>query len=163
VITSVTNVVVTLVAISLVDRLGRRPLLLAGSAGMTVSLGLLALCFAHARSMGGTVMMPHGYSVAALIAANAFVVFFGVSWGPVVWVLLAEMFPNRIRAPALAVAAAAQWIANFLVSTSFPVLVQRLGLAGTYGLDALFAAMSFLFVRGRVPETRGRELEDMQP
>jgi SP family sugar:H+ symporter-like MFS transporter len=161
VITSVINVVVTLVAIALVDRAGRRPLLLVGSAGMTVSLGLLALCFAHAVHTGGAVSLPGGYAVTALVAANAFVVFFGVSWGPVVWVLLGEMFPNRIRAPALAVAAAAQWIANFLVSTSFPVLGQRLGLAPTYGLYAGFAALSFLFVQARVPETKGRELEDM--
>jgi SP family sugar:H+ symporter-like MFS transporter len=161
VITSVINVAVTLVAIALVDRVGRRPLLLVGSAGMTLSLGLLAFCFAHAVSAHGKVTLPPGYSLAALIGANAFVVFFGASWGPVVWVLLAEMFPNHIRAPALAVAAAAQWIANFLVSTSFPVLVQRVGLAGTYGLYALFAALSFLFVRARVPETNGRELEEM--
>jgi SP family sugar:H+ symporter-like MFS transporter len=161
VITSVTNVVVTLVALSLVDKIGRRPLLIVGSAGMALSLGVLAYCFAHAFTGAAGVGLPPGYGVAALIAANAYVVFFGVSWGPVVWILLAEMFPNRVRAPALALAASAQWIANFLVSVSFPVLAQHLGLAVTYGLYAASAALSLIFVSTKVRETKGKELEEM--
>ena len=97
----------------------------------------------------------------ALVAANLFVVGFGVSWGPVVWVLLGEMFPNAVRAPALAVAAAAQWLANFAVSTSFPWMSENLGLAVTYGMYAVFALLSGLFVLTQVRETKGRELEDM--
>jgi MFS transporter, SP family, sugar:H+ symporter len=162
VITSVTNVLVTLVALSLVDKLGRRPLLIIGSTGMALSLGVLAFCFGHAFTAGTTVGLPAGYNVAALIAANAYVVFFGVSWGPVVWILLAEMFSNRVRAPALAVAASAQWIANFLVSVSFPVLAQSLGLSLTYGLYASFAFLSLIFVIGKVKETKGKELEEMR-
>jgi SP family sugar:H+ symporter-like MFS transporter len=88
------------------------------------------------------------------------VVFFGVSWGPVVWVLLGEMFSNRIRAAALSLAAAAQWLANFLVSTTFPVLAS-IGLSFAYGLYAAFALLSFVFVLFLVRETKGRELEDM--
>ena len=106
-------------------------------------------------------MLPHGVGIVALVAANAYVVFFGVSWGPVVWVLLGEMFPNSIRAIALAVAAAAQWLANFAITSSFPALAE-LGLPFAYGLYAAFALLSFLFVLGAVRETRGLELEDMR-
>jgi MFS transporter, SP family, sugar:H+ symporter len=97
----------------------------------------------------------------AVIAANLYVVFFGVSWGPVVWVLLGEMFNNRIRAYALAVAAAAQWIANYIVSQTFPTLAGiSLGLA--YGTYTLMAMLSFVFVLAKVKETRGLELEEMK-
>jgi sugar porter (SP) family MFS transporter len=157
VVTSVTNVLVTIVAIALVDRIGRRPLLLVGSAGMTVCLGVMAYAFSHA--VGTSLPPPLG--TLALVAANGYVVFFGVSWGPVVWVLLGEMFPNRIRASALAVAAAAQWAANFAVSVSFPGMASTLGLALSYAIFAGFAALSFGFVWTRIKETRGKELEDM--
>jgi MFS transporter, SP family, sugar:H+ symporter len=166
VITSVTNVLVTLVAISLVDKVGRRPLLLVGSAGMALSLFSLVYCFAHAlapaSAAGSGVTLPSPYGGIALVAANVFVISFGVSWGPVVWVLLAEIFANRIRAPGLALAAAAQWIANFLVSTTFPIFVDGFGLATTYLFYAASAAMSFLFVWRKVPETKGTELESVQ-
>ena len=161
-ITSVTNIVVTIVAIALVDKIGRRVLLLAGSAGMTVSLGVMAVAFANATTdAAGDAALDGGWAMAALIAANGFVVFFGASWGPVVWVLLGEMFPNRIRATALAVAAAAQWIANFLITLSFPALAN-LSLVVAYGFYAAMALLSFFFVLTRVPETRGVELEDMR-
>jgi SP family sugar:H+ symporter-like MFS transporter len=160
VITSVTNVLVTLVAIALVDRVGRKPLLLVGSAGMAVSLATMALCFTHAVGTGSDVSLPSPWGTVALFAANAYVVFFGVSWGPVVWVLLGEMFSNQIRAAALSVAAAAQWLANFAVSTTFPALAS-IGLSFAYGLYAAFAVLSFFFVLGMVRETKGRELEDM--
>ena len=161
VITSVTNVVVTLVAIALVDKIGRKPLLLIGSIGMAVCLASLAFCFSHAYQGAEGVVLPSPYNSVALFSANAYVVFFGVSWGPVVWVLLAEIFPNRIRAPGLAIAASAQWIANFLVSISFPVLAQHVGLATTYAMYATFAVLSFVFVLSKVHETKGTELESV--
>lgn len=165
VITSVTNIVVTLVAIALVDRVGRRPLLLTGSAGMFVSLLAMSIAFSQATLItnpDGTTSadLQGGWATTALIAANAFVVFFGVSWGPVVWVLLGEIFPNFIRAGALAVAAAAQWLANFAISTTFPTF-SEIGLTFAYGFYAFFALLSFVFVFTQVPETKGRELEDM--
>jgi MFS family permease len=160
VITSVTNVVVTLVAISLIDRIGRKPLLLIGSAGMAVTLGLMAICFTQATGSGSDVSLPSPWGTIALISANLYVVFFGVSWGPVVWVLLGEMFTNQIRAAALAVAAAAQWLANFAVSTTFPALAN-LGLTFAYGLYTAFAVLSFFFVIRFVHETKGQELEAM--
>ncbi len=164
VITSVTNILTTIVAILLVDRLGRRPLLLIGSIGMAVTLGTMAFIFGTAptqASGGGSVpVLSDAAGMVAVVAANLYVVFFGMSWGPVVWVLLGEMFNNRIRAYALAVAAAAQWIANFLVSQTFPALASA-GLGVAYGIYAAMAFLSFVFVMAVVKETRGRELEDM--
>ncbi|HLI18823.1 MAG TPA: sugar porter family MFS transporter [Rhodanobacteraceae bacterium] len=160
VITSIVNVVVTLVAIALIDRIGRKALLVIGSSGMLVTLAAMAVCFAEATGSGANVSLPGAWGPAALVAANLYVVFFGVSWGPVVWVLLGEMFPNRIRAMALAVAAAAQWLANFAITMTFPPMAQ-FSLVFSYGLYAFFALLSLLFVLKFVRETRGVELEDM--
>jgi sugar porter (SP) family MFS transporter len=160
VITAVTNVLVTLVAIALVDKVGRRPMLLAGSVGMTVSLGAMALAFTQGTASGQDLSLPAPWGPVALVAANLFIVSFGITWGPIVWVLLGEMFPGRIRAAALSVAAAAQWIANFVISTTFPPLAE-IGLPVAYGLYTVLALLSFFFVLKAVPETKGRELEDM--
>ena len=160
VITSVINILATIVAILLVDRVGRRTLLLAGSIVMTLSLGAMAVAFSFAEVSGADVELEAPWSIVALLAANLFVIGFGATWGPVVWVLLGEMFPNRVRASALAVAAAAQWIANFIVSTTFPVL-SGIGLSFAYGLYAVCAAGSLVFVWWKVRETKGMELEDM--
>ena len=161
VVTSVVNVLVTLVAIALVDRIGRKPLLVVGSGGMAVTLALMSWCFAHAIGNGAQLTLPGAWGMTALVAANAYVVFFGLSWGPMVWVLLGEMFPNRIRALALAVAASAQWLANFAITATFPGLAQ-LGLTFAYGLYAGFALLSLMFVLSAVRETKGMELEDMR-
>jgi SP family sugar:H+ symporter-like MFS transporter len=164
VITSVTNIVVTLVAIALVDRVGRKPLLIVGSLGMALTLGILAWIFGTAPTadVAGSAQPQLGSAegVVAVIAANLYVVFFGVSWGPVTWVLLGEMFNNRIRAYALAVAAAAQWIANYIVSQTFPALAG-VGLGLAYGIYTLMALLSFVFVLAKIKETRGLELEEM--
>ncbi|WP_241492254.1 sugar porter family MFS transporter [Microbacterium testaceum] len=161
VITSVTNVLVTLIAIWLVDRVGRKPLLLVGSALMTLSLGAMALAFSFATGSGQDVSLPGIWAPVALVAANLFVVGFGASWGPLVWVLLGEIFPSRIRGKALGVAAGAQWLANFLVSWTFPQLADW-SLAITYGGYAFFAALSFVFVLWKIPETKGMELEQTE-
>ncbi|MEE6280361.1 sugar porter family MFS transporter [Georgenia sunbinii] len=160
VITSVTNVLVTIVAILLVDKVGRRPMLLFGSIGMAVTLGTMAVAFSQADVVDGVATLPQPWGTVALIAANGFVVAFGATWGPVMWVLLGEMFPNKIRATAISVASAANWVANFVVSTTFPTL-SEIGLTLAYGLYAFFALVSFFFVLWKVPETKGRELEDM--
>ena len=161
VITSVTNIATTLIAIAAIDKFGRRPLLIAGSLGMTATLATMALVFARAGTdaAGNPMLAGHGGTV-ALVAANVYVFCFGFSWGPVVWVLLGEMFNNRIRAVALSVAAAAQWIANFVVSATFPLL-QHAGLGIAYGLYAAAALASLVFVLKKVTETRGKELEQM--
>ena len=160
-ITGIINIVTTLIAIAFVDRFGRRPLLLAGSIGMTLTLGAMAWLFATAPlEAGGAPVLSGGHGTAALVAANLYVFAFGFSWGPVVWVLLGEMFNNRIRGAALAIAAAAQWIANWLVTLTFPGLAKT-GLGLAYGLYAGAAALSFVFVLRFVKETRGRTLEEM--
>ncbi|WP_125773008.1 sugar porter family MFS transporter [Antribacter gilvus] len=160
-ITAVTNVAVTFIAIALIDKVGRRPILLIGSAGMTLSLGIMALAFTQATGSADDISLPGAWGPVALVAANAFVVFFGASWGPLVWVLLGEMFPNRIRAAALGVAAGMQWIANFAITLTFPPMLAAWGATIPYLMYAIFAALSFVFVLTRVPETKGKELEDM--
>ncbi|MDO9398373.1 MAG: sugar porter family MFS transporter [Herbiconiux sp.] len=161
VVTSVINVAVTFVAIFFVDKIGRRPLLLTGSAGMVVSLGLMAVAFSQAVvTDGGTPQLPGAWGPLALVGANLFVIFFGATWGPIVWVLLGEIFPNRIRGKALGIAAAAQWLTNFAITETFPAL-SSFSLAFTYGLYTFFALLSFVFVFFAVPETKGRSLESM--
>ena len=161
-LTGITNIVTTLIAMALVDRLGRKPLLLIGSIGMALTLGLMAWCFTTATlDASGSPVLSTGMGRLALVAANLYVFFFGCSWGPVVWVLLGEMFNNKIRAAALSLGAGIQWVANFLVSTSFPPMSQHLGLGISYAVYAAFAALSFVFVLKWVRETKGKELEAM--
>jgi SP family sugar:H+ symporter-like MFS transporter len=149
--------------IATVDKIGRKPLLLIGSAGMTVTLGTVAWAFSTAvTGASGAVALPGNNGLIALIAANLYTVFFNMSWGPIMWVMLGEMFPNQIRGSGLAVSGFAQWIANAVVSVSFPTLAKTPGLAVTYVGYATFAAISFFFVQKMVRETRGRELEAME-
>jgi SP family sugar:H+ symporter-like MFS transporter len=150
-----------LAAIAVIDKVGRKPLLLLGSAGMAVTLGLMAVAFSTASLVGGAVHMSNAWGLTALISANAYVIFFNASWGPVMWVMLGEMFPTQIRGSGLAVAGFAQWIANFGISVSFPAMAASLGLAPTYAFYAASALVSFFFVRAMVHETKGRELEQM--
>ncbi|MFC4063148.1 sugar porter family MFS transporter [Planomonospora corallina] len=158
--TSIINIVGTFIAIALVDRIGRRPLLVIGSAGMAAALATAAWAFSAGVPSGETVTLPELQGSVALVAAHVFVLFFALSWGVVVWVLLGEMFPNRIRAAALSVAAAAQWLANWLITVSFPSLSEW-NLAGAYVGYAVFAALSLVFVLVKVRETKGRRLEEM--
>lgn len=177
VITAVINVAMTFVAILFVDRIGRKKLLLAGSVGMFVGLLMACVAFTQAtyKQSGsvGDVMCTAGnttkecltladpWGVIALIGANLFVVFFAATWGPVMWVMLGEMFPNRLRGVALGVCTAANWIANFTISMLFPPVSENLGLGVVYGFFAFCAAASFVFVLRKVEETKGLELEEM--
>ncbi|MCH2057092.1 MAG: sugar porter family MFS transporter [Thalassotalea sp.] len=162
VIAGTTNIVATVIAIMLVDKIGRKLLLLVGSTGMCVSLFALAFIFGNADiDSVGKLQLTDNMGTLALIMANVFVVFFGISWGPVVWVLLGEMFNNRIRAAALAVAASAQWVANFLITMTFPIMLTGIGLAGAYGFYAVSALVSAIFVYYYVKETKGKSLEAM--
>ncbi len=162
VLAGTTNIVSTFVAIALIDKVGRKPLLLVGSIGMFVTLAVLTVIFGTAGlDAAGKLMLSDSTGTVALITANLFVVFFGISWGPVVWVLLGEMFNNRIRGAALAVAASAQWIANFAITMTFPIMLSSVGLAGAYGFYAFSALVSIFFVVRYVTETRGKQLEEM--
>lgn len=163
IISGLVSIAGCLAALLMVDRIGRKPLLLVGSAGMTVTLGLVAWAFSTAvHGADGAVSLPGHNGLIALLAANAYVVFFNMSWGPIMWVMLGEMFPNQIRGSGLAVSGFAQWIANAAISVSFPALVVSPGLAVTYTFYALAAAISFFFVRAMVRETKGVSLEQME-
>lgn len=151
------------VATGFVDKIGRKPLLFIGSIGMAVSLGIMAVIFATAAVQeGGALQLVGTSGVVALIAANVYVFFFNVSWGPIMWVMLGEMFPNQIRGSALAVSGLAQWGANFAITMTFPMMLTSIGLGGAYGFYAVCSAVSILFVAKYVYETKGIELEDMQ-
>ncbi|WP_282693997.1 sugar porter family MFS transporter [Streptomyces sp. CC208A] len=155
--TSIINIVGTVIAMVLVDRVGRKPLALVGSAGMAIALAFEAWAFSADLVDG---KLPETQGVVALVAAHVFVLFFALSWGVVVWVFLGEMFPNRIRAAALGVAASAQWIANWIITASFPSLADW-NLSGTYVIYMIFAVLSIPFVLTFVKETKGKALEEM--
>ncbi len=156
---SIAACVLTLLVI---DRIGRKPLLLWGSVGMTVTLALVVYAFANAGKDAAGNLLLGDYGTLALISANAYVFFFNLSWGPVMWVMLGEMFPNQIRGVGLAVSGLAQWLCNFLITMTFPLLLTGIGLAGAYGLYALGALLSVFFVLKLVDETKGKELEEMK-
>ncbi|KYG77277.1 MFS transporter [Roseivirga spongicola] len=154
-------------ALVLVDRIGRKPLLVIGSIGMSITLALVVVAFATGSLVADpvtgeeTLQLSDAMGMMALIAANAYVVFFNASWGPVMWVMLGEMFPNQIRGLGLAVAGLAQWGANFLVTLTFPILLGSAGLAFAYSLYTIGAVVSIFFVIKYVYETKGKELEEM--
>lgn len=158
--TSIINVIGTVIAIALVDRIGRKPLALAGSIGMTAALSTAAWAFSYREGTGDAAVLDDTHATVALIAAHVFVLCFAFSWGVVVWVLLGEMFPNRIRALALSVAASAQWIANWAITVSFPSLSDW-NLSATYVMYAAFALLSIPFVAYFIKETKGKALEEM--
>ena len=161
-LTGLVNILATLPAIALIDRAGRKPLLLAGSAGMVLTLGVMAAVFATAGiGANGKPLLTHAAAVTGLAAANLYIIAFAMSWGPVMWVLLGEMFPNRMRGAALAVSGATNWMMNFGVTVTFLPLLNAVGLAGAYGLYAAAAAVSLPFVWACVRETRGKTLEQM--
>ena len=146
-ITSLINIAATVIGMTiigmmLIDRGGRKPLLLAGSIGMVVAQGGLAILFGTAPMANGSPVMGSVTGPLALVCANLFVAAFGVTWGTVSWVMLSEMFPNSMRGAGMAVGTATQWLSNFVVTVSFPVLLSvNVGLV--YGLFAFFAMVSF--------------------
>lgn len=149
VVMGIVNIIFTLVAIFTVDRFGRKPLLIIGSAGMTIGMAALSvLSFCDLIGVG------------ALIFIIIYTASFMMSWGPICWVLISEIFPNTIRSQAVAIAVAAQWISNFLVSSTFPYLCDW-SVGGTYSIYAVMSFLSAIFVWKMVPETKGKTLEDM--
>ncbi len=154
----VINVSMTLVAIRFIDRAGRKPLLLAGTAGMALSLtilGLTSLLLPVPTGVG-----PVG--IITLVCLALFIAAFAVSWGPIVWVMLGEIFPLKVRGSAMAVATVLLWGANFVVSLTFPVLLDALGLGWLFVGYALIGFAALFFVRSFVTETKGRSLEEIE-
>jgi len=162
IVSGVVSIGACLVTVALVDRIGRKPLLLIGSAGMAVTLFALVYAFSQGSlDAAGKLQLSPQLGTIAVIAANLYVIFFNLSWGPVMWVMLGEMFPNQIRGSALAVCGFAQWFANYLVAQSFPVMAAKLGLATSYTFYAVCAVISFFLVQKFIHETKGKELEEM--
>lgn len=162
IISGFVSILAVFITMYFIDKIGRKPFLLTGSIGMTVTLSVIVYAFLNA-DIGPTGNLELGeQGITALIAANAYVFFFNLSWGPVMWVMLGEMFPNQIRGSGLAITGFAQWIANFLITWSFPVMLTGIGLAGAYGFYAFCAFVSVIFVFKFLHETKGKELEQMK-
>ncbi len=156
------NLIFTFVAIALIDKVGRRMLLLIGSLGTAISLGLLAILFGTAGlDADGNLDLNQTQAVLSLVFANSFVAFFAFTWGPVMWVLLGEIFPNKIRGAALAVSGLIHWLSNFTVTMTFPIMLAGIGLGFSYAIYAVFGFIAFFFVKAFVRETKGRTLEDI--
>lgn len=163
IVSGIVSIAACLVTIAVIDRIGRKPLLLIGSAGMAFALFIMVYVFSNGGlDADGNLVLSAGLGTTAVIAANLYVIFFNVSWGPVMWVMLAEMFPNQIRGSALAVAGFFQWFANYLIAQTFPLMAVGLGLAASYSFYAVCAVISFFLVQRFVVETKGKELEQME-
>jgi SP family sugar porter-like MFS transporter len=151
VITGAVNLLFTLVAIQTVDRIGRRALMLVGCAGIGFFHALIGLGY-----------LLHLKGLIVVVPVLATLAFYGLSLAPITWVLISEIFPNRIRGAAIAVATSALWAACFILTYTFPLLNRRLGPARTFWLYTLICAAGFVFVWRRVPETKGKSLEEIE-
>jgi SP family sugar:H+ symporter-like MFS transporter len=165
IVSGAVSIAACFLTIALIDRIGRKPLLLIGSAGMAATLFVMVYAFSHATidpADASKIVLSEDLGMIAVVAANLYVIFFNVSWGPVMWVMLGEMFPNQIRGSALAVAGFFQWFSNYLIAQSFPIMAAGLGLAVSYSFYAVCAVISFFLVKAFIHETKGKELEEMQ-
>jgi MFS transporter, SP family, sugar:H+ symporter len=163
VLSGVVNVSSTIVAMVLIDKIGRKPLLIAGSIGMTITLGIVAVLFGMAGvNEAGKLALSNTEALIALVAVHCYIISFGASWGAVAWVMLAEIFNNKIRGAAMATSTACNWIANFGITMTFPIILGLTGLAGAYFLYAFFGFISIFFVIKFVKETKGMTLEEME-
>ncbi|MDC8832307.1 sugar porter family MFS transporter [Alteromonas gilva] len=156
------SIAACILTLLVIDKIGRKPLLKWGSIGMTITLGTMVVAFLNASQGPDGKLILGDWGTTALVAANLYVFFFNMSWGPVMWVMLGEMFPNQIRGSGLAVSGLVQWSSNFLITISFPILLAGIGLGGAYGIYAIFACLSVIFVIKFINETKGKELEQMQ-
>ncbi len=156
------SVIACTATILLIDKIGRKPILTLGSIGMAISLAVVTATFASSTAgANGELVLSDAAGMTALVAANAYVFCFNFSWGPVMWVMLGEMFPNQIRGSGLAVSGLFQWGSNFAITMTFPIMLVGIGLAGAYGFYTLCAVLSIWFVVKFVRETKGLELEEM--
>jgi len=149
VVMGLVNVIFTLVAIMTVDKWGRKPLLMVGSIGMAI--GMFAI---------GALSFMKIIGVSTLIFIIIYTASFMMSWGPICWVLISEIFPNKIRGRAVAIAVAAQWAANYFISSTYPAMMEFSG-GITYSFYGVMSVLSFIFVWKMIPETKGKTLEEM--
>lgn len=160
--TTTIGVIMTVVGMFTIDRVGRRKLLLTGSVGMAIFLWITGFIFLNAEQTENGLLLAQNLAWMALISAHLFYIFFCFTWGPAVWVVLGELFPNRISTTGLGIATCANWIGNIIVTWTFPPMLESFGLAPTYMFYGVCCAMSFFVVKKFLPETANRELEDMQ-
>lgn len=160
--TTTIGVIMTVVCMFTIDRVGRRKLLLTGSVGMAIFLWITGFIFLNAEQTENGLLLAQNLAWMALISAHLFYIFFCFTWGPAVWVVLGELFPNRIRTTGLGIATCANWIGNIIVTWTFPPMLESFGLAPTYMFYGVCCAASFFVVKKFLPETANRELEDMQ-
>ncbi len=151
----ITNLVFTIVAILLLDRVGRRALLIVGTAGCIVSLAMLGVFFASSG-------LQHSASWVALVCLIAYIASFAIGLGPVFWLVISEIFPLAVRSPAMSVSTVGNWSANFLVSSFFLTLVGAISREGTFWLYGGFGVLALIFFVARVPETKNRSLEQIE-
>ena len=151
VITGITNVVFTVVGMYAVDRIGRRTLMVGGSAGLMVIYALMGACYYFGVS---------GISVLVLVVLA--IACYAMTLAPVTWVVLSEIFPNRIRGRAMAIATFALWVACFVLTYTFPLLNDALGAYGTFWVYGGVCLLGFLFIRAKLPETAGKSLEEIE-
>jgi MFS transporter, SP family, galactose:H+ symporter len=151
----IVNVLMTVVSMWLIDRVGRRPLLLTGIAGMVVTLGVLGWAF-HSASPSGAL------SWIAVISIMVYVASFAISLGPIFWLLISEIYPLKVRSSAEGLAATFNWCSNLLVSLTFLTLLQQIGATRTFWFYGVFAIGAWLFSYYLVPETKGRTLEEIE-
>ena len=156
------SILACFIATALVDRIGRKPLLLVGSIGMALTLGTLAMIFSTADVVNGTLALKGSQGPIALVAAVLYAMLFNLSWGPVMWIMLGEMFPNQMRGSGLAISGLSQWLSNFGITMTFPIMLAGIGLGGAYGFYTVCAVISIFFIMKFVHETKGKELEEMQ-
>ena len=162
IVSGAVSIAACFITIAVIDKIGRKPLLLIGSAGMALTLFAMVYAFANGTlDAEGKLQLSSSLGTVALVAANLYVIFFNFSWGPVMWVMLGEMFPNQIRGSSLAVAGFAQWFSNYLIAQSFPIMAAW-SLTGSYVFYGVCAVISFFLVQKFVHETKGKELEEMQ-
>lgn len=163
VITNGASILGCIIATCVIDSLGRKKMFLIGSLGMFVALGVLTVVFTTAGVGADGVLALRGIGgPAALTGMILYVLFFNFSWGPVMWVMLGEMFPNQYRGSALAVSGLSQWGSNFIITISFPVMLQSIGLGVSYSLYTFFALLSFFFILKFAHETKGTSIDEIE-
>ncbi|MGJ9597591.1 sugar porter family MFS transporter [Actinotignum sp. GS-2025c] len=163
IVTSMIGIGMTVVGMLLIDRVGRRPLLLWGAIGMFITMITSGIAFMQGTvDADGALQLPGAWAAIALVSVHLVYIIFCGTWGVVLWVFLGEIFPNLIRTAGLGLATAGNWIGGTLVTLLFPVFAQSLGLAGTYFSYAVVGALLIWLVVRYIPETKGRELEEME-
>ncbi|AKP47383.1 sugar porter family MFS transporter [Bacillus smithii] len=151
----IVNVIITAIAVMIIDKVGRKPLLLIGNAGMSISLFVLGIV----NALSGPTAAA---SWTTVICLAVYIAFFSLSWGPVVWVMLSEIFPLSIRGIGMGIGSVANWLSNLIVSLTFPKLIEQFGISTMFIVYGIMGVLAFLFVSTKVSETKGKSLEQIE-